>query len=138
MLGAGLDAVRLRAPLQPNLNHQRTAFGGSLSALAILAGWSWLHLKLREQDFAGQIVIQGNSMEYLAPADGDFEAACRGPGAERWAHFARTLAQRNRARLELDAEVFVGDGLVANFRGQYVALAMAASGLTLPNPAPTP
>ena len=63
-----------------------------------------------------------DSMEFLAPAEGDFEAECRAPGDDRWAHFARTLARRGRARLELDAEVRVGERLVASFRGQYVAL----------------
>ncbi|HJS46560.1 MAG TPA: YiiD C-terminal domain-containing protein [Gemmatimonadales bacterium] len=122
VLEAGAAGVRLAAPLAPNLNHRRTAFGGSLAALAILSAWSWLHLKLRGEGFVGRLVIQGNSMEYLAAAEGDFEAGCRAPGAERWALFARTLAQRGRARIELDAEVRVGEALVASFRGQYVAL----------------
>lgn len=120
--GADFAHVRLTAPLAPNLNHQRSAFGGSLSALAILTGWSWLHLQLRPIGFIGQIVIQGNSMEYLVPALGDFEAVCHAPSAERWGVFARTLRQRNRSRIELDADVTVGDSLVASFRGQYVAL----------------
>jgi thioesterase domain-containing protein len=122
VLAAGPDGVRLAAPLGPNLNHRRTAFGGSLSAVAILAAWSWLHLKLRAGGFVGRIVIQGNSMEYLAAAEGDFEADCRAPGPERWELFAATLAARSRARIELDAEVRVGARLVASFRGQYVAL----------------
>ena len=114
--------VVLSAPLGPNLNHQRSAFGGSLSALAILACWSWLHLRLRVTDFRGQIVIQGNSMEYLHPALSDFTATCRAPGAERWEVFMRTLSQRGRARIELDADVTAAETLVASFRGQYVAL----------------
>ena len=122
VLEANADAVWLRAPIGPNLNHRQTAFGGSLSALAILAAWCWLHLRLREHGFDGRIVIQGNSMEYLVPADGDFEALCRAPTPERWAVFGRTLEQRGRARLELDAELRVDGELVASFRGQYVAL----------------
>ncbi len=123
VLEASAERVRLGAPLAPNLNHRRTVFGGSLSALAILAGWAWLHLRLRgERAFGGQIVIMGNSVKYLAPAEGDFEAVCAAPAAERWARFARTLDRRGRARLELDAEIRVGDLPVASFRGQYVAL----------------
>ena len=124
---AGFPEVRLSAPIAPNLNHQQSAFGGSLSALAILSAWSWLHLRLQTMPFSGQIVIQGNSMEYLVPAIADFTATCRSPGTERWALFERTLTQRNRARIELDAEVSVGETLIANFRGQYVALRDASS-----------
>jgi thioesterase domain-containing protein len=31
------DGVTLRAPLAPNINHRETVFGGSASAVAILA-----------------------------------------------------------------------------------------------------
>ena len=36
------DGVTLRAPLAPNINHTNTIFGGSASAVAILAAWSKL------------------------------------------------------------------------------------------------
>lgn len=120
---AGAERVRLGAPLAPNLNHRRTAFGGSLSALAILAGWAWLHLRLRERGYRGRIVIMSNSMKYLAPAEGDFEACCTAPAPERWERFVSTLEQRGRARLELGVELTAGDLPVASFRGRYVALA---------------
>jgi len=119
---ASAQRVRLRAPLAPNLNHRQTAFGGSLSALAILAGWAWLHLRLREHGHTGRIVIMRSSMEFLAPAEGDFEATCAAPAPERWERFVRTLDQRGRARLELDVALAVGGRPVATFRGHYVAL----------------
>ncbi|MDL2338661.1 MAG: YiiD C-terminal domain-containing protein, partial [Pseudomonadota bacterium] len=40
------EQVVLAAPLAPNINHQDTVFGGSASAVAILAAWSMLHTKL--------------------------------------------------------------------------------------------
>ena len=39
------QSVRLWAPLAQNLNHRDTAFGGSLSSLAILSGWVLLYLR---------------------------------------------------------------------------------------------
>lgn len=119
---AGAERVRLRAPLAPNLNHRQTAFGGSLSALAILAGWAWLHLRLRERGHTGRIVIMRSSMEFLAPAEADFDASCAAPPPERWEQFVGTLDQRGRARLELDVELTAGGRPVATFSGQYVAL----------------
>ena len=123
LIEAGPDVVRIRAPLAPNLNHRGTAFGGSLSALAILSGWTWLYLNLQAEGFDGRIVIQSNTMEYVAPAQGDFTAICRAPTAERWEHFRRMLRERGKGRLELDADVVTGDGLVATFHGRYVAVA---------------
>ena len=120
---AGYELVRLAAPLGPNLNHRGTAFGGSLSALAILSGWTWLYVNLRDTGFEGRIVIQSNTMEYLAPAEGDFTATCRAPTKERWEHFRHMLNERGKGRLELDADVLSGDALVATFHGRYVAVA---------------
>ena len=40
------DTVILAAPLEPNINHKHTVFGGSASALGILAAWSLLHVRL--------------------------------------------------------------------------------------------
>ena len=47
VLAAGQQGVNLAAPLAANINHQSTAFGGSLASLAILAGWSWVWVHLR-------------------------------------------------------------------------------------------
>ncbi len=57
-------ALALRAPLAPNLNHRGTAFGGSMSALAILAGWGVVHLALRARGLETRLVVQRS-----APAD---------------------------------------------------------------------
>ena len=122
VLAAGADVVRLGAPLEPNLNHRQTVFGGSLSAVAILAAWSWLYLRLGGPGFAGRIVIQNHSVEYLAPAEGDFVATCAAPGGEMWTRFERALERRGRARVTLDVEVHVDRLLVARCRGRYVAL----------------
>jgi thioesterase domain-containing protein len=122
VLAAGFDAVHLVAPLGPNLNHRGTVFGGSLSALAILSGWTWLFVNLRDTGFDGRIVIQSNTMDYLAPAEGEFTARCRAPSEERWLHFRGMLGERGRARIELDADVTVGATLVATFHGRYVAM----------------
>ena len=122
VLAAGPELVRLGAPLEPNLNHRQTAFGGSLSAVAILAGWSWLYLRLAASGFTGRIVIQHHTVDYVAPAEADFVATCAGPGPEPWARFERTLARRGRARVTLDVDVQVEQRRVARCRGRYVAL----------------
>lgn len=122
VLEATPAAVRLAAPLAPNLNHRRTGFGGSLSALAILAGWSWVWLALRDGGGDIRIVIQSNTMEYVAPAEADFEAVCRAPSAERWEHCRTMLRERGKGRIGLDADVTAASRLVATFHGRYVAV----------------
>jgi thioesterase domain-containing protein len=46
VMSAGTNHVLLAAPLNPNINHCDTVFGGSASAVAILAAWSLIHLRL--------------------------------------------------------------------------------------------
>ncbi|HEY0671000.1 MAG TPA: thioesterase domain-containing protein [Longimicrobiales bacterium] len=119
---ADIEAVRLVAPLEPNLNHRMTGFGGSISAVAILAGWSILWCRLRERTGGHNIVIQRNSIDYLAPVTSDFTASCVAPSAAHWKRFERAFEQRGRSRIELDVEVRVADTLAASFAGRFVAL----------------
>ena len=128
VLEAGPGTIRLAAPLAPNLNHRGTAFGGSISALAILSGWTLLYLRLEETGFTGRIVIQSNTVEYVAPAEGELIATCRAPSAERWSHFMEMLTDRGKARVDLEADVTVAGRLVAEFRGRYVAVKAAEGG----------
>ena len=124
----GPELVRLSAPLAPNLNHRRTAFGGSVASLAILAGWSWLLARLADRSPVPRLVIQEETVEYLAPIDAEFAAACAAPPESAWRRFVRALDQRGRGRLELAAEVTSEGRLAARFRGLYVAIAVPGPG----------
>src|SRR3954470_15344709 len=78
VLACEAGGVRLHAPLAPNINHRATVFGGSASAVAILAAWTWLHFALRDAELPSRLVIQSNTMDYLAPIADDFEAYAPG------------------------------------------------------------
>lgn len=112
----------LRAPLKPNLNHRATVFGGSASAVAILAGWTWLEFVLRNAHEDARLVIQSNTMQYLAPITSDFEARCDAPDNASVSRFFGTLKRRPRARIEVHAAVICARQKVAEFRGRYVAV----------------
>jgi thioesterase domain-containing protein len=118
--------VRLWAPLGPNINHQKTIFGGSASAVAILSAWSLVYAGLHAEGVRSQIVIQRNKMEYLLPMEGDLEAFCPAPPEEVWRRFFEALQRRGRGRLELSAELAVEGTLAGRFRGTYVAIGFEA------------
>ncbi|MBV6627521.1 MAG: thioesterase domain-containing protein [Rivularia sp. (in: Bacteria)] len=116
------NGITLKAPLLPNINHRSTVFGGSVSALAILAGWTLVHVNLQALSLSSRIVIQRNSIEYLQPIDGDFIAVCSFPSMEVWERFIKMLERKSKSRIELNVDVF-GDGVKAgSFTGVYVAL----------------
>ncbi|QBD81983.1 thioesterase [Ktedonosporobacter rubrisoli] len=114
------ERLILKAPLGCNINHKRTAFAGSINALATLAGWGQLWLVLKELDIPGQIVIQDSSSNYLLPVKDDFIASCQRPGEEQITRLAQTLQKHKKARVELGAEVYSGHDLAAVFKGRYV------------------
>ncbi len=111
----------LKAPLGPNINHRETVFGGSASALAILAAWSLLHLRLRAEGFHCRLVIQRNTMAYELPIPGDFTAqASLDPQAD-WAAFARMLTRRGKGRIATCAVLSFEGQPVGRFSGDFVA-----------------
>jgi thioesterase domain-containing protein len=116
------DCLSLRAPLAPNVNHKATAFAGSLTAVATLAGWGLTWLILREQSLCGVIVIQEGATRYLLPVGHDFVATCHMPPAHHVERFLAGLRRRGKARLPLAVDIRIGDDQVAvAFTGSYVA-----------------
>ncbi len=116
------SGATLTAPLAPNINHRATVFGGSASAVAILAAWTWLHFMLRETGLASRLVIQKNTVEYLAPIAGAFEARCDAPAAATWEKFLRTLRRHGESRIAVTAVLTCDGAKVAAFAGDYVAV----------------
>jgi thioesterase domain-containing protein len=114
-------SVVLSAPLPPNINHRGTVFGGSASALAILAAWSLLHTRLRSEGTENRLVIQRNTMEYEEPILGGFTARSSVEPAD-WQRFSRMLARKGKARVRVTALLEHEDRTVGRFSGEFVAL----------------
>jgi thioesterase domain-containing protein len=115
--------LRLRLPLEANVNHKSTMFGGSLYCGAVLAGWGWLHLRLKEEGITdGHIVIQEGQISYPLPVTGDANAICQAPDPVVWKKFLTTFQRYSRARLTLNTWVVNegSDEVAVRFVGQYV------------------
>lgn len=119
---AGPNGVRLHAPLDLNINHRSTVFGGSAAAIAILAGWSLLHVRLGRAGEASRIVIQRSSIDYQEPMDGDFDALALPPEAGQWERFLRLLDRRGRGRVDIQIELRLRGARVGLCTGTYVVL----------------
>lgn len=115
--------LTLHAPLAPNVNHQATAFAGSLTAVATLTGWGLTWLLLREHGLHGVIVIHEGATRYLLPVEQDFVTTCQIPAAQQVERFIAGLRRRGKARIALAVDILTGDGRVAvAFTGSYVAV----------------
>lgn len=110
---------QLFAPYGPNQNDHNSAFGGSISTLATIAGWLWVS-DLAGADF--DVVIQNGSTDFLIPLQQDLFASVCPADAAAVQRFTHTLQRKGRARIAL--AVTVGDGqggIAARFSAQYVA-----------------
>lgn len=123
---AGEKGVLLEAPLEPNLNHRGTGFGGSVATLAILAGWTLVHLRLRADGVEARTVIQQSDVTFLLPVDDAFQARAVAPEAAAWRKFRRSLHRFGRGRVALRVEILCGDRVVARMDADYVSESVSA------------
>lgn len=122
---ASADKVMLHAPLKPNINHRETVFGGSASALAILAAWTLLYVRLQQVGISSRVVIQRNTMQYERAIPDDFDAVAMLADAQTWQRFLNTLKRKQRARINVTATLFCRGERVGELVGDFVALGMS-------------
>ena len=123
---AGSDGVVLYAPLAPNINHRDTVFGGSASAVAILAAWSALYVRMQAEGLHGRIVIRRNTMSYDRPIAAGFTASALPPAGEDWHKLVATLERGRPARVQLGARLHCDGQAVGILEGEFAVLPLAA------------
>ncbi|RYZ68715.1 MAG: thioesterase [Proteobacteria bacterium] len=122
VLSVTKDAASVSAPLAPNINHQGTAFGGSVNSLAVVACWSlvtgFVELEGLEADY---IVIQDSQIEYSKPVAMEFRAEAKWESEEGRARFLETLKKKARARASFIAHVSTAEGVCATLKARFAA-----------------
>jgi thioesterase domain-containing protein len=109
--------------LTPNINHQSTVFGGSASAVAVLAAWALLHIRLRQAGLQSRLVIQQNTMIYEQPITNTFIASSCMGDESAWAKFQEMLKRKKRARISIKVTIQCRGEKVGEMNGDFVALA---------------
>ncbi|MEX2489932.1 MAG: YiiD C-terminal domain-containing protein [Pseudomonadales bacterium] len=108
----------LQAPLANNINHQQSAFGGSLFSLAALAGWGLLQLKLAELELHCNTVIAGGDVNYAVPVFDDFTCECALP--KHWPEVVTRLTTKGKGSLDLPSIIMANGKQAMAFNGRYV------------------
>ena len=120
-MGVGVEvsddrALVLTAPKEQNKNSLNTAFGGSLVALATLAGygvvWELMKDEKKSEKPVWHIVVKESRAAYRRPVLGDLRAICERPAQAAIAEFKEALARYGKAKLKLRASI-IEDGNVA-------------------------
>ncbi len=115
--------LTLRAPLERNINHQGTAFAGSLNALCTMAGWASVFMLTRRNGLAGDIVIRRSAIKYLRPVDSaEIFANCAAVADVDRDFFLEMLQKKGQAKLDLRVEILTDLGVAVSFTGSYVVV----------------
>ncbi len=109
----------LTAPIEVNHNHLGTAFGGSLAAMGMVAGYGlvWLMLGKRE----GHVVVRDASINFRRPVRGLIRAVCRRPNDATVADFLSKFANERNAHLRLEVTIQHEGRDAVHFEGTFVA-----------------
>ena len=114
------NRVCLTAPLENNINHKLTVFGGSLYSVSVLTGWSMVYVLLKKLNIDAHIVIQHSEIEYLHPVKENFEACCEVVSEATINKFEKMYKRKGRARIMLDVTVMADNKRAVHFSGDYV------------------
>ncbi|HEX4630442.1 MAG TPA: YiiD C-terminal domain-containing protein [Chthoniobacterales bacterium] len=109
----------VEAPVALNSNHLRTAFGGSINAVATLAAYGFLWMELTEA--AAHVVVAESSIRFLRPVREIIRAICLRPDAKTLGAFGNQFAEKGKARITLRVHVTEAGETAAEFEGHFVA-----------------
>jgi thioesterase domain-containing protein len=123
------------APVALNYNHLQTAFGGSINAVATLAGYGLLWMELRGE--AAHIVVAQSSIRFLQPLRETIRATCAKPDGEELERLRSTLREGGKAKISLRVRVEEAGMIAAEFEATFVALTDSGAETVRQNPQPT-
>ncbi|RMH62194.1 MAG: thioesterase [Calditrichaeota bacterium] len=116
------EHIALTAPLEPNINHRQSAFGGSVSSLAMLTAWTLVYFRLRKLNRMARVVIHKNEMQFNKPITGPFIAETHALDEPTWELFDKTLQRHGIARIDVRVRIMFAGIEAARFTGSFVAL----------------
>lgn len=125
VVAAADGRVALEAPLEPNINHCATVFGGSAAAVATLAGWLLVYLQLQALGLRGQVMVRRSQMDYQKAMHGAFAARTQPVDDTAWQRMAAALAKGRMARLTLAVNVECAGQQAGRLDGEFVVLPLS-------------
>src|SRR5205809_4154354 len=105
------SGLTVEAPVALNSNHLRTAFGGSINAVATLAAYGFLWMELN--DAAAHVVVAESSIRFLRPVRETIRATCLRPDVNSLSTFRNQFTEKRKARITLRVDVREADETAA-------------------------
>lgn len=116
------ESVRIAMPHAPNVNHQGSAFGGSIDSLFFVTCWAYVQLLIEDVDPHPRIVGRRGKTTFSKPIKSDFEAKVVIPKQEIVDQFLADLSQKGKGRLTARSVIEYEGEIAAEFEGEFVVL----------------
>ncbi len=113
-------SLTLSAPLENNINHKCTAFGGSIYSVSVLSGWGLIYLLLKQHDLSGHIVIQESNIKFIKPVNSEITARCSFLSTQQCDKFINMYKRKGVARIKLTSKISCDNENAVIFNGTYV------------------
>lgn len=118
------ECLQVSAPLALNINDKKTAFGGSLYNLCVIAAWGMTDLKAKELKFTGDIVVAKGEITYLRPLRSRLIAQAFAPDKAMLEKAIHSYKTRGKAVFTVSAQMLDEQQQVCvEFQGKYAVLA---------------
>ena len=109
------------ASLGININDKGTAFGGSLSTITIISGWSLCWLISKELGFdSNNIVIIKNETSFRKPVTKDIVCHTKKPSLQEIQILKEKLLTKKSASIRIDSKIIEDGETCVDFEGYYV------------------
>ena len=116
------DRLAMQMPLEPNRNHQYSAFAGSLRALCTFVGWGTVFLLLKRNGLDGNTVIRRGNIRYLRPiCTPNIVATGLTIKPDELAYFFELLQGKGKSKVDIAVEIADEQGPYVTFKGSYVS-----------------
>lgn len=122
VLEASPRKVILSSPLAPNINHKKTAFGGSLHAIATMSCWALAFINFNRLKAKADLVIAESHVLYLRPVTQDILCTSLLEDSNSWNRFEKGFLKFGKSRLALQAKIFQDGHLAVEYNGQFAAV----------------
>ena len=115
-------ALRMEAPLAPNINNKGTAFGGSIASIGLFGGWAVATLAFMDHGIDNtEIVVFKNEVTFERPARGHLDVNVALDRDEFVACLDKLRAgSEERLRFSVSVDIFHNSERCATMKGLYV------------------
>lgn len=121
VIAAEPDSVKVGAPIEPNSNVHSTLFGGSATAIGLIAAWCLVFQRMQQDALGSNLVVIRQTTTYLRPVTAAFTAAAKFENETVWSDFVAALRRKGRARLFVTALIQQDGEIGARIEAEFAA-----------------